>query len=155
MNTEQSITLSQNPNVAMQEMMDTINALRGVYQRETDALEAGNTRAFLEIQNEKLQVARLYQEGVEQIMKRKEEMKKTNPLLRQRLEDMQKNFVELSAKNMEALKRMGRVTERLGNTVRVAAKEAAVKKRVFSYGETGALKSTEKKTVSMGLSETA
>lgn len=153
--TEQAVVLSKNPNVAMQEMMNTIDVLKDVYKRETVALEQADTRAFLSMQNEKLQAARAYQDGIGQILQRREEMKKANPLLKKRLEDMQKDFATLSMKNMDALQRMARVSERLGNTIRVAAKDAAVKKRTFSYGENGTMKSTEKKTVSMGVSETA
>ncbi len=147
--------LPKDPNAAMQEMMKTIDHLRNVYRRETEVLEAADTRAFLEMQVEKLKAARAYQDGVGQILERKDEMKKSNPLLRRRLEDMQKDFADLTVKNMDALKRMGRVAERLGNSVRVAAKDAAVRNRAFSYGETGTLKSSEKKSVSMGVSETA
>ncbi|MGB4107096.1 MAG: hypothetical protein WBK55_04800 [Alphaproteobacteria bacterium] len=147
--------LPKDPNAAMQEMMKTIDHLRSVYRRETEVLEAADTRAFLEMQVEKLKAARAYQDGIGQILERKDEMKKSNPLLRRRLEDMQKDFADLTAKNMDALKRMGRVAERLGNSVRVAAKDAAVRDRAFSYGETGTLKSSEKKSVSMGVSETA
>ncbi len=145
----------KNPNAAMQDMMTTIDALRNVYSRETEALEAADTRKFLEVQAEKLKVAVEYQAGVEHLIERKNEMKSANPLLRKRLEDMQKDFADLTVRNMDALKRMQRVTERLGNTIRHAAKESAIRERAFSYGETGALKSSEKKTVSMGVSETA
>lgn len=152
---EQSIVLSKNPNIAMQEMMSTIDALRGVYARETAALEASNARAFLEMQEEKLKYARQYQDGVEQCINRNQEMKTANPQLRRRLEEMRKDFSDLSLKNMDALKRMHRVAESLGNTIRSSARDTAVRQRAFSYGETGTFKSSEKKTVSMGLSETA
>lgn len=147
--------LPKDPNAAMLEMMNTIDALRGVYRRENEALEAADTKAFLEMQGEKLRHARAYQDGVEQMLVRKEEMKKTSPQMRRKLEEMRADFVELGNKNMEALKRMGRVTERLGNSMRLAAREAAVRQRTFAYGENGSLKSSEKKTVSMGVSETA
>jgi hypothetical protein len=153
--TEAPKLLPKDPNAAMQEMMNTIDALRGVYRRETEALEAADAKRFLELQAEKLTYARLYQDGVEQMLARKEEMKKTNPLLRRRLQEMKEDFADLSTKNMDALKRMGRVSERLGNSMRVAAKDAAVRKRAFAYGENGALKSSERKSVSMGVSETA
>src|SRR5688572_9417982 len=113
---ERSIVLSKNPNAAMQEMMSTIEALRGVYQRETAALEAADARTFLGMQNEKLILAHKYQDGVEKIIQRHDEMKTTNPLLRRRLEDMQKSFSELSVRNMDALQRMQRVSTNLGNT---------------------------------------
>ncbi len=150
-----TLQLSKNPQTAMQEMMNTVDALRDIYKRETDALESMNTQMFLEIQAEKLKAAQEYQAGITQITERKEEMKSIGPLLRKRLEDSHKDFQAVSEKNMQALGRMSRVTEHLGNTIRNAAKDAVVKQRAFSYGETGALNSGGNKTVSMGISETA
>ncbi len=155
MQNDQSFVLSNNPNTAMQEMMSTIDALRGIYVRETAALEAADARAFLEMQEEKLKYARQYQDTAEQFITRGPEMKAAHPQLRRHLEAMQKDFSELSVKNMDALKRMHRVAESLGNTIRNSARDTAVRQRAFSYGETGTFKSSEKKTVSMGLSETA
>lgn len=153
--TDKALVLSQDPNTAMHEMMSTIDELRGIYQRETEALEISDTKAFLAMQESKLNAARKYQDGIEQIIERKNNMKSANPLLRKRLEEMQKDFFELSSKNLEALSRMHRTTERLGNTIRSAARDAAKKQRAFSYGETGSLHTQEKKSVSMGISETA
>jgi hypothetical protein len=82
-------------------------------------------------------------------------MKTTNPLLRRRLEEMQKDFAQISVRNMEALSRMRRVSDSLGNTIRRSARDTAVRERATSYGETGTLKSSERKSVSMGVSETA
>lgn len=147
--------LSSDPEKAMQEMMETIDSLRDVYVRETDALESVDTKAFLDIQEEKLSAAKRYQMNVEQMLARREELKEVNPLLRKRLEEMQAEFAELSKKNVEALERMQRTTDRLGDTIRDAAKEAAKKNNAFSYGESGTMHGAEKKSVSMGVSETA
>ena len=68
---------------------------------------------------------------------------------------MQKNFSELTAKNMDSLKRMQKSTHRLGEVIMNAAKDAAKSQRSHVYGETGTLRGAEKKSVSMGLSETA
>lgn len=148
--------LSADPNRAMQEMMDTIDTLRGVYIRETDALNNTDTKAFLELQEKKLDIARKYQMGIEDLLARKDQMKTVNPLLKNRLATMQKEFAELADRNMEALKRMQRCTERLGAVIMNAAKESASKQRAVAYGQCGTMKDrNEKKTVSMGISETA
>ncbi len=144
-----------NPNALIQDMMETIDALRGVYVRETESLESADTQAFLAIQEEKIEAARKYQEGIERIVERKADMAAVNPLLKKRLEEVQKEFSTITVKNLEAIKRMQRTTERLGNTIRNAAKESARRQRAFSYGDTGALQASDKKTVSMGVSETA
>lgn len=151
---EQAI-LSRNPEKAIQEMMDTIDDLRGVYIAETAALQNADTKGFLDIQERKLLSAQKYQKSIEEIMARKQEMRGIDISLKQRLERMQQEFSEITRENMDALSRMQRTMERLGNTVRTAAKEAVNRDRSYSYGEQGTLKSNEHKVVSTGLSETA
>jgi hypothetical protein len=146
---------SKDPNKAMQEMMQTIDTLRDVYVKENAALDAADTNAFLELQELKLETARDYQNGIENILARKEQMNKINPLLKKRLVEMQKGFSELTTKNMESLKRMQRSTHRLGEMLMDAARDAAKSQRTHVYGETGAIRGKDKKSVSMGLSETA
>lgn len=147
--------LSQNPDRAMQEMMDTIDALRGVYVRETEALESVDTKAFLSLQEEKLQKAQAYQAHIQELLSRKEEFRGVNPVAKKTLERMQSEFQELSSKNMDALKRMQRTMERLGGTIRNAAKDAAKKERAFSYNQSGQMYNDDRKTITTGLSETA
>ncbi|MCB1563112.1 MAG: flagellar protein FlgN [Alphaproteobacteria bacterium] len=152
---KQAHFLSQDPEQAMQEMMESIDTLRAVYQEETEALITVNTQAFLDLQTQKLEAARTYQQGIEEILERREEMQNVNPLTKKRLAEMQKNFSTLSEQNMEALKRMQRTMDRLSQTIRKAAKDAAHKQRAFSYGENGTLQSDNGKIVSTGISETA
>jgi hypothetical protein len=146
---------STDPNTAMLEMMHTIDTLRGVYVRETEALDKADTQSFLALQEQKLDAARHYQHGVEEFLKRSEEMRSVNPLAKKRLKDMQEEFSTLAIKNMDALSRMQRTIERLGNTLRSAARDAAKKQRALSYGETGKITDDSRRTVSMGVSETA
>jgi hypothetical protein len=146
---------SKEPNKAMQEMMETIDSLRGIYTKENEALSAADTKAFLELQEKKLEVARDYQSGIETMLTRKDQMKTVNPLLKKRLVESQKNFSDLTTKNMELLKRMQKSTHRLGEVIMNAAKDAAKSQRSHVYGETGTIRGAEKKSVSMGLSETA
>lgn len=147
--------LSLYPAKAMQEMMSTIDALRNIYIRETEALDGADTKTFLSMQDEKLEAARNYQSRIQQMLSRKDEMRKADPSLRRRLQEMQNDFSQLARKNAESLKRMDRCVERLGNTIRRAAKEEARKQRSFSYDATGSMRHTERKAVSTGLSETA
>ncbi|MCC7305723.1 MAG: hypothetical protein IT558_05630 [Alphaproteobacteria bacterium] len=154
MNT-QTHFLSKDPDRAMQEMMDTIDTLKNVYIRETDVLIANDTKAFLALQEEKYNAAMHYQKGIEDILSRQEEMKMANPLLKRRLQEMQDHFSDLTKKNLDALHRMHRCAERLGTIIRDAAKDAVRKERTVNYGESGAIRSDDRKTVSMGVSETA
>lgn len=147
--------LSRDPNKAILEMMETITDLRAVYAEETKALQDADTVTFLNIQDRKLESARKYQKSIEEILLRKEEMRQVDVSQKKKLEAMQADFANLTKENMEALGRMQRTMERLGNTVRSAAKEAVNRQRAYSYGEQGVLKNNENKVVSTGVSETA
>jgi hypothetical protein len=153
--TDSTITLSANPERAIQEMMSTIDALREVYIKETEALDAADTKGFFTLQDKKLSAARDYQSGIQQMLARKDEMRAVDPSLKIRLERKRADFAQLAEKNADALGRMNRCMERLGNTMRNAAREAAAKDRAMSYGGTGAMQVPERKSVSMGVSETA
>lgn len=148
--------LNRDPNRAMQDMMDTIDSLRHVYEEETDALLNVDTKAFLALQDEKFRRAKAYQTGVEELLSRKGEMKDVEPELKRKLEKMQKDFAELSHSNMIALDRMQRTMERLNGTIRGAMKEAVKKQRGVSYNQIGRLEDGgTRKTISGSLSETA
>ena len=158
MHTEQQApqkTLSNDPRRAMQEMMDTIDVMRSVYERETETLEKLDTKGFLSIQDEKLRTANIYKARIEEILLRKNEMRGVDPSMKKKLERTQEQFAELASKNMAALKRMQRTTERLGGTIQKIAKDSVNKQNTFSYGETGHMHKNEKKRVSIGVSETA
>jgi prefoldin subunit 5 len=148
-------TPPKDPDKALSEMIETIRRLKDIYERETEALLNVDTHGFLAVQDEKLDTAKQYQTGVEAIMLNKAEMRKADPALKNELERMQGHFTELSFKNMDALKRMQRTMERLGHTIRKAAKNEAKKQRAFSYGANCAMRDDNKKRISLGLSETA
>ena len=147
--------LSAAPDQAINEMMETIDALRSVYIEENKALEDTDTKAFMALQDKKFETAKLYQRGIEEIIARKDEMRRVDPSLKRKLERMQADFGKLAATNKDALKRMQRTMDRLNNTIRNAAKDAVNKQQATSYGECGRLHTTEKRVVSTGISETA
>lgn len=146
--------LSANPAKAVEDMMSVISVLGNVYARETTALEKSDTESFLSLQEEKFNAARLYEAGIAELLERKAEIKTIDARSKQRLERMQQDFSALAKKNLEALSRMQRSVEKLGNTIRSAAKEAARKDRTFSYGQNGLVDIDENKPVSTGISET-
>lgn len=147
--------LSASPEKAIDEMMQTIDALRDVYIAENQALENVDTKSFMGLQGKKLETAKLYQKGIEEILVRKDEMRRIDPTLKRKLERMQADFASLASTNMESLKRMQRTMDRLNNTIRTAAKDAVNKNQAYSYGESGRMQSTDKRIVSTGISETA
>ena len=149
------VLLSASPEKAMNEMMGTIDSLRSVYIEENKALEDVDTQSFMALQGKKFETAKLYQQSVEEILARKDEMRRVDPSLKRKLQRMQDDFTTLAAENKKSLKRMQRTMNRLSDTVRNAAKEAVNKQQATSYGECGRLQNTEKRVVSTGISETA
>lgn len=148
-------TLSADPNTAIQSMMESIDHLLDVYVRETDALDKADTDLFMTLQDEKLVAARFYESGITQLLARKDEMKKARPDLRSKLIKMQGEFAELSEKNLTSLDRMKRSVDRLGGTLRTAARDAARKERIFTYGKNGHIDSNKNRAISTGFGETA
>lgn len=147
--------LSTNPERAVQEVIQTIEHLRGIYVSETKALKEHDTNTFLDLQDRKFSTAQRYEQGIHEIISRKNEMKAINPSLKQRLATMQAEFSDLARENMEALTRMQRTMDRLSGTIREAARDAVNKERTYSYSESGALHNNDKRVVSTGISETA
>ena len=152
---QEHAALPKDPNAAASHLLSTIGRLSAVYERENEALRKADTHSFFELQEEKLQAARLYEFGVKEFLNRKDDIKKVNPDLQIKLKESQGKFSTLATQNRDALSRMQRSVERLGNTLRNAARDAARKNRVYSYGETGRVDDELKKPISTGLSETA
>lgn len=145
----------RNPDQVLQEAITHISALREVYVRENKALSSSDTAGFLALQEEKLAAARNYQHSVSGILKEREAYGSFNPVLKNRLQAMQTDFSGLMKTNMDMLERMRRCTERLGEMIMSAARDAAQRERAVNYGECGNLQGEDRKSVSMGLNETA
>lgn len=147
--------LPKNTDAALGEVIKTIDALRLVYEEENLALIKMDSKTFIALQDKKADAARMFQIHMGQMIARKEELKSVPQILKDNLRAAHSRFQEISIKNMIAIERMQRCTERLGNTIRSAAIKAAQDMRTYSYGETGSISSFAKnKLVSSGLSET-
>ncbi|MCD8497229.1 MAG: flagellar protein FlgN [Alphaproteobacteria bacterium] len=150
-----SFTLPADPDKALEQMVLTIRHLKDVYDRETAALENADGTAFMAMQEEKFTVAQNYQDGIEQLMARKDDLKTASPALKTMLRDIQKDFSALFERNLEGLDRMNKTMGRLGEKIRSAAMTEANKYRTHSYGETGKVTHDDRKMVSTGMIETA
>lgn len=145
--------LPSNPNKAMQEMMTTIDKLRLTMVEETNVLKDADTKTFLAMQDKKIDVARDYLEGMTQLIARKEELKKADPALTQRLEKMRLQFAETVHDNHAALARMQNGMKRLGERIMETAREAARRQEQIVYGANGHMLSGSKATI--GVNESA
>lgn len=151
--TPQAVKLANNPNTAMTQMMAIIDNFRALMLKETEALESADAGAFLNMQDDKITIARAYQHGVEQMLARKDELRAADPTLRGRLEAMQKGFHDVAIRNLKGLERMKNGTNRLHDKVMMAARETALSESRFAYGSEGRMQSGGKITI--GVSEQA
>lgn len=145
--------LSHDPHKAILEMMQTIDALRGVMVQETAALDNTDTEKFFALQDDKLRVARDYQSGMTQLLARKDTLRHADPTLKSRLEALQKNFHATAIENRKSIERMRKGMERLGDRIMRIARAAAEKETRLVYGSTGQMQAGGK--ASMGINESA
>ena len=145
--------LSANANAAIQDMMQTIDALRGVLVRETQALENADTDSFMTLQEHKLSVAREYQSGISQLLARKDEIRAADPTLKTRLAAMQTDFHKTAQANHESIERMQRNMKRLGERIMSVARETVKKETQFAYGASGQMQGSGKGSI--GINEQA
>ncbi len=151
---EFSITLSQDPARAIQEMMDTIDALRQLYDQETAALKAGDSQAFFTLQDKKIAAARRYHDGATQIAGRREEFAGLQSPLKDKLTASEKEFKAATDSNIAALERMTRAVKRLNERIMRATRDAALKDRVNLYSNKGSIRQSDR-LISTGLNESA
>lgn len=147
--------LSPVAKTALLEMTEIIKRLQDIYTRETEALKQSDIRAFMALQNDKLRAARDYEQGVSQILLRKQEMKDADATLKSNLADMQASFSKLARENRKALERMQRTTGRLGEAIRDAAKIALQGSTATSYTSEGQIHDHKRGNMSVGIQEMA
>ncbi len=152
-NLNSMFTLSEDPHQAIHDMMKTIDDLREIYAEENEALRKADSKRFVSLQKRKIDAAFQYRAGSQQIIKRSDEFKKTDPALRKQLIEKQQEFSVLANANIEALARMRGTLDALNERLLGAARRAVIKKDI-NYGNKGEMhKSNE--PLSLGINESA
>lgn len=145
--------LSQDPNTAMQEMMQALDALRNVYDEENNALVAADTRRFMNLQEKKIEAAQRYHDSAAQLIERREEFASIDPVLRKRLREMHSGFSETTQRNIDGIERMNKSVQRLSDRIHKSALKMALRDAP-NYRRNGML-TQQDKPVSMGINESA
>lgn len=148
-----AVILDQNPNTAIQQMMDALDALRHVYSEENQALESADTRRFMDLQERKISAAQHYHDTAAQIIEHREKFAKADPALRQRLQAMHADFSKMTETNLSALERLNKGVKRLGDRIVKSARDAAMRDAT-NYRRNGTLHHQDR-PVSMGINESA
>lgn len=148
-------TLAKNPHKAAKEMLAIIGSLENLYERENQYLETANTQGFSALQNEKMALASSYEQGIAQMIVRREEMQ-TLPLdIKNTLRVSQERFAGIAQQNKTLLERMERATQKLGETIRLSAKKAVEKRTSTGYTRDGGNYHSKTRKMSVGINETA
>lgn len=142
--------LPEDTDRAMTSVISYIDDLQSVIEQETESLEASDTRGFLALQDKKMAAAQLYQQGLTEIIARKDELKSHSPAKRKTLKDKQIKFQNIMNRNVEALDRMKRSSERLGNLIIKAARDHAKEQQRVAYNNQGTFSCTDRRGVSSG-----
>ena len=148
-----NIVLSQEPKKAVLEMIQIISNLSSTMQKETKAVLDNDQKAFIALQDEKVLAASHYKDGVSQLIARKEEMRKVPQSLKDQLEALRSEFLEIAKDNLRALERMRNGMQRLSDRIMSAAKKEAENAQKFVYGAHGKLEGSGK--ASIGVNESA
>ena len=151
--TEKKYTVPSDINVAILHTIIAITALRDVLTKENEALELSKSRLFLDLQDEKVEVARRYETLVNALMDRGAEVKVADMKLRDQLQRLQDDFSKVAKRNLELLERMKNATQRLGECIMKSARKSAETATQFAYGSSGHMQRGNK--ASLGLNERA
>jgi hypothetical protein len=150
----ETAVLSANPVQALQDMMKTLDNLRAVYEEETRALRLSDIKAFFALQNKKIAAAQEYHAGIAELVNRKDELLIVHPDMKSLFNRKHDEFSAVAHDNIEALDRMRRTVDRLGNRMVRAARDSAARDSV-SYSAHGHLTGSRNKPVTMGMNESA
>lgn len=134
-------------NVALLHTIISVTALRDVMIRESEALEHSNTRAFMDMQDEKVEVARRYELLVSTLMDRAAEIKSADAKLRAQLERLQESFGSTAKVNRERIERMRNATKALSERIMKSAREEAQNLTQFAYGSNGRMQRGSKASI--------
>ena len=98
-----------------------------------------NTALFMELQDDKIIVARTYLNGMKELLSRTEELKKADPALKASLTEKRENFAVVAKENLNAIKTMSGGMKRLEERIIQTARKEADKENKFAYGANGYL----------------
>lgn len=146
-------TATANPNDAMLEMMQALDALRAVYDEENNALEASDTRRFMDLQDRKIQAAQRYHETAAHVVDQRAHLPSANPEILRQLEEKHADFSVMTQKNLAHIERMNKTVKRLSERIVKSARDAALQDSA-SYSRRGTMYRNDR-PVSTGLNESA
>lgn len=145
--------LPRNTERAVQEIIGIVNDLTICLTEENNALDNADVPRFMALQDRKIEITHRYNDGVQQLLARKDELKTLSPEKKQELLKTRESFSALTRDNFEHIERMRSSVERLNGHIMTSARKHADKKGV-NYSNHGHIQK-ESRGLSMGLNESA
>ncbi len=140
-------------NVALLHTIIAVTALRDVLLKEIDALKHNKTGMFMDLQEEKVEVARRYELLIGNLMERGPEIKNADKKLKEQLRRLQNDFGTVAETNRTQIERMSNATKKLGELIMRTARKSAENATQFAYGSSGKMARGNKATI--GVNERA
>lgn len=122
-------------------------------KEENKALENADVSHFLALQDSKIEVTQKYNEAMQSLLSRKDELKTLPPERKEQLGTIHKTFTVVKEENLSAIERMRNSMERLNGHIMHSARSHADKKGV-NYSGRGQIQK-ESRSLSMGINESA
>ena len=113
-------TDTQNPGEIINDVMQSIDALRTIYTQENERLNEADAKGFMALQDEKSTHINIYRDRIENLMMNRDQVRAADPLLKKKLQAKQAEFAALCETNLKGLKKMkrGRKSDLLGQISR-------------------------------------
>lgn len=138
----------------MKGLEQTVSAMITLLGKETEAVKAIDVSTFIALQDEKSVVLDDYQSRLRTLLTHKENIKTLPDSMKQRMRDLEHSLSIARVENMARLERAGKSFERLRDRIVHIARETAIRTGA-SYGPTGLMRTSARKTISTGVHDQA
>lgn len=151
--------MSNNNNQHVEKTMATVIEMMGrldaVLKQENDALKNMDRQKFLNLQREKVTLAKNYEKEAQKLIELRGNIRKADKKVTEGLKNAHKSFVEHADENLKVLLQKKEAVQRINKRIMETARDTLVQKDERYNASGGAYQSTTNKTVSTGLTDTA
>lgn len=148
-------TQSQGANTLLANFYAALDDIEAVLLEETAFLMHGDYKGYLSLDARKQEAAAAYQEATTALYAARDELTHLSGAARAELSRRRNAFGKLAEKNAKALQRMVRTSQRLAERIRIIARDAAEQEHKVNYGARAGIRTSSKRGVSTGITETA
>lgn len=138
----------------MATVIEMMGRLDAVIKQENDALKQMDRNKFLNLQMEKLTLAKNYEKEAQKLLALRGNIRKADKEVTGELKTAHTSFVESADENLKILLNKRKAVQRVNKRIMEAARDTLVKKDERYNASGRSYQSTTNKTVSTGLMDT-